>query len=118
MSGVLPVFSNVNCKLQRRRSDVLMLTPSNKKRYKTFSRRYGGLHEEKACNTFLEMVPTNVKAVHQISLLHIESNRDRLGLLSPTHGLRFQQQSGLITLPSTVLINKPKFLKATRHMQK
>ena len=30
----------------------------------------------------------NVKTVHQTSLLHIESNLDRLGLLSPTHGQR------------------------------
>ena len=32
------------------------------------------------------------------SLLHIESNLDRLGLLSPTHGERCQHQSGRITL--------------------
>ena len=45
-------------------------------------------------------------------LLHIESNLDRLGLLSPTHDQRSQQQSGQITLES-ILINKSKFLKAT-----
>ena len=33
-------------------------------------------------------------------------------LLSPTHGRHSQQQSGQIALQS-VLINKPKFLKAT-----
>ena len=44
------------------------------------------------------MAPTNVKTVHQTSLLHIESNLDRLGLLSPTHDQRSQQQSGQITL--------------------
>ena len=44
--------------------------------------------------------------------IHIESNLDRLGLLSPTHGQRSQQQSGQITLQS-VLNDKPKFLKAT-----
>ena len=31
------------------------------------------------------MAPTNIKTVHQTSLLHIESNLDRLGMLSPTH---------------------------------
>ena len=36
---------------------------------------------------------------------------DRLGLLWPTHGQRSQQQSKQITLQS-VMINKPKFLKA------
>ena len=41
------------------------------------------------------------------------SNLDRLGFLSPTHGQRSQQQSGQIPLQS-VLINKSKFLKATR----
>ena len=55
----------------------------------------------------------HVKTVHQTSFLHIESNLDRLGLLSPTHGQRSQQESGQITLQS-VLINKSKFLKATR----
>ena len=35
-----------------------------------------------------------------------------IGLLSPTHGQRSQQQSGQITLQS-VLINESKFLKAT-----
>ena len=58
------------------------------------------------------MAPTNVKMVHQISLLHTESNLDRLGLLSPTHDQRSQQQSGQITL-QPVLINLSKFLKAT-----
>ena len=62
--------------------------------------------------TLKAMAPTNVKTVHQISLLHIESNLDRLGLLSPTHDQRSQQQSGRITL-QPVLINKSKFLKAT-----
>ena len=58
------------------------------------------------------MSPTiNVKTVNQSSLFHIESNLERLGLLSPTHGLavRSQQQSEQITLQS-VLINKFKFL--------
>ena len=36
--------------------------------------------------------------VHHTSLFHIESNLDRLGLLSPTHAQqRYQQQSGQIT---------------------
>ena len=37
------------------------------------------------------MAPTNIKMVHQTSLLHIESNLDRLGMLSPTHDQRSQQ---------------------------
>ena len=36
------------------------------------------------------MTPTNVKTVHQTSLLHTEGNLNRLGLLSPTHDLRSQ----------------------------
>ena len=59
------------------------------------------------------MAPTNIKTVHQTSLLHtIESNLDQLGLLSPTHDQRSQQQTGQITL-QPILINKSKFLKAT-----
>ena len=62
------------------------------------------------------MTPTNVQTVHQTSLLHIESNLDRLGLLSPTHGQLSQQQSRQITLQS-VLINKSKFLKTTHRTE-
>ena len=39
------------------------------------------------------MAPTNIKTVYQTSLLHIESSLDRLGLLSPTHDQRSQQQA-------------------------
>ena len=58
------------------------------------------------------MAPTNIETVHQTSLLHIESNLDRLKMLSPSHGQRSQQKTGKITL-QPVLINKSKFLKAT-----
>ena len=97
------------------REDCLMCCLSNKVN-KSDTRSLlaltlGGLHENKLCDSLQAMPPTNVKTVHQISLLHIESNPDRLGLLSPTHGERSQQQSGQIKLQS-VLINKPKFLKA------
>ena len=63
------------------------------------------------------MAPTNIKTVHQTSLLHIESNLDRLGMLSPTHDQRSQQKTGKITL-QPVLINKSKFLKATHFVPK
>ena len=63
------------------------------------------------------MAPTNIKTVHQTSLLHIESNLNRLGMLSPTHDQRSQQKTGKITL-QPVLINKSKFLKATHFVQK
>ena len=68
----------------------------------------------KSYSTLRVMAPTNVKTVHQTSLLYMESNLDRLGLLSPTHDQRSQQQSGQNTL-QPVLINKSKFLKATHH---
>ena len=42
------------------------------------------------------MAPTSIKTVHQTSLLHIESNLDRLGMLSPTHDQRSQQKTGKI----------------------
>ena len=53
------------------------------------------------------MAPTNVKTVHQTSL-HIERNLDPLGLLSPTHGQRSQQQIAQIALQS-VLPTIPSF---------
>ena len=74
----------------------------------------GGLHKNKFWDTLQAMAATNVETVHQTFLFHIESNLDRLRLLSPTHGQRSQQQSGQITLQSFV-INKPMFLKATHH---
>ena len=58
------------------------------------------------------MAPTNIKTVHQTSLLHIGSNLDRLGMLSPTHDQRSQQTNGKITL-QPVLISNSKLLKAT-----
>ena len=76
-----------------------------------------GLHEDKLCYILQAMAPTNVKTVHQTSLFHIESNPDRLELLSPSHNQHSQQQNGQITLQS-VLINTPKFLKATHHTEK
>ena len=48
--------------------------------------------------TLRAMAPTNAKTVHQTSLFLVESNLDRLGLLSPTHDQRSQQQSVRITL--------------------
>ena len=47
-------------------------------------------------------------------LVHFEINRDRRGLLSPTQGQHYQQQSGQITL-RCVMINKPMFSKANSH---
>ena len=66
----------------------------------------------KSYATLQSVAPTNVKTVHQTSLLHIERNLDRLGLLSPTHDQRSQKQTRQITL-QPVLINKSKFFKAT-----
>ena len=71
----------------------------------------GGVHEDKLCDTLQAMAPTNAETVHQTYFFHIESNLDRLGLLSPTHSQRSQQQSAQITLQS-VWINKSTFLKA------
>ena len=69
----------------------------------------------KSYATLQAMAPINIKTVRQTPLLHIiESNLDRLGLLSPTRDQRSQQQTGQITL-QPVLINKSKFLKATRN---
>ena len=83
-----------------------------KKVIKGDTQSFLALLEDKLCDILQAMAPTNVETVHQTSMFHIESNPDRLGLLSPTHGKRSHQQSGQITLHS-VLINKPKILKAT-----
>ena len=113
---MLLVFQNLNYKLQIRLSDVL---PNQQSPSKVITKSFlalGGLHEDKLCDILQAMAPTNVEAVQQTSLFHFESKPDRLGLLSLTHGQLSQQQSGQITLQS-VLINKPKFLKATDHTE-
>ena len=66
----------------------------------------------KSYTTLQAMAPTKIKTVHQTSLLHIESNIDRLGLLSPTHEQRSQQHTGQIAL-QPVMIDKSKLLDAT-----
>ena len=72
-----------------------------------------GIQIATKCSATLQaMAPTNIKTVHQTPLLHVESNLDRLGLLSPTHDQRSQQQTGQTAL-QPVLINKSEFLKAT-----
>ena len=72
----------------------------------------GKLHGNKVCDTLQGIARTNVKTVNQTFLLHIESSLDRLGLLSPTHGQRSQQQREPMTLQSFSII-KFTFLKAT-----
>ena len=70
--------------------------------------------------TLQAKAPTNIKTVHQTSLVHtryIESSLDRLGLLSPTHDQRSQQQTGQITF-QPVLIDKPMFLKVIHRTKK
>ena len=72
----------------------------------------------KSYEALQEMAQTNIKTVHQTYLLqNIESNLDRLGMLSPTHDQRSQQKNGKITL-QPVLINKSKILKATHCTEK
>ena len=44
----------------------------------------------KSYATLQAMAPTNIKTVHETSLLHIESSLDRLGLFSRTHDQRSQ----------------------------
>ena len=77
-----------------------------------YSDQQGFKSRQKVMRLYQAMAPTNIKTVHQISLLHIESNLDRLGILSPTHDQRSQQKNGKNTL-QPVLINNSKFLKAT-----
>ena len=65
-----------------------MYCPSNKV-IKNDTKRFlalGALHEDKLCDILQAMTPTNVQPLHRTSLLHIESNLDRLELLLPTHG--------------------------------
>ena len=63
----------------------------------------------KSYATLQAMAPTNIKTVPETPLLHIESSLDRLGLLSPTHDQRSQQQSGQITFCNQFLSTSPCF---------
>ena len=60
----------------------------------SFFKAIGGLTRRQLCDTLQAMASTNVKTVHQTSLLHIESNFDRLGLLLPIYGQRFSAVKG------------------------
>ena len=64
-------------------------------------------------NLFLTRSNSQARTVHQTSLLDIESNLDRLGLLSPTHDQRSQQQSGQITLQPVLINNSRHFFSLT-----
>ena len=94
------------------------MLPNQKKVVKNNTKRFlalGGLHGDKPCDILQAMALTNDdEKVYRTSSFRNEG--DRLGLFSPTHDQRSEQQSGQITLQS-VLINKPKFLQAT-HIQK
>ena len=60
--------------------------------------------------TLQAMAPTNMKTVHQTSLLHIESSLDRLGLI---YGQLFQQtsnQPGTVANPSRGQLKQGKWL--------
>ena len=57
--------------------------------------------------------PIIIKTVHQTSLLHNQSNLDRLGMLSPTHDQRSQQRNGKSTL-QPILMNEFKFIFSSR----
>ena len=63
------------------------------------------------------MAPTNIKTVHQTSLLHSRATSIDSECCRPTHDQRSQQKTGKITL-QPVLINKSKFLKASHFVQK
>ena len=71
-------------------------------------RRTGIQIATKSYSALQAMAPTNIKTVHQTSLLYIESNLDRLGMLSPTHDQRCQQKTEKITL-QPVLVTSPSF---------
>ena len=114
MSGVLPVFENLNYKLQRGLPDKLLIIESDMIQYVVPSSRR--VTRRQVCDTLQALAPTNVKMINQTSLLYIESNLDQLGLLSSTHGQRSQQQNRQTTSQS-VLINTPKFLNATHHTE-
>ena len=65
LSGVLPIFQNLNYMLlQRRLSDVLPNQQSHQKWFKKFQ-ALGALHEDKLCDILQTMAPTNVETVHQ-----------------------------------------------------
>ena len=116
LSGVLPVLQNLSYKAQITRSEVLRRNNTVIKSYTKCILALGGLHEDKLCGILHAIAPTTVEMALLTSIFHIESNPDRLGLLSPTNSQRSQQEGVHITLQS-VLFNKPKILNATYHTE-
>ena len=121
LSGVLPVVQNLNYyKLQRIPvlPDVLPNQQSHQKGYKQFSSS-GRVTRRQVMRYFTSngtdqsMSKRFIKSYYISRATSIDSDCCRLS----TAGQSSQQQSGQITLQS-VLIDKPKFLKATHHTEK
>ena len=81
----------------------------------------GGLHEDKLYDTLQGMLTTNAKRfIKHRSLLHIESNPDRIRLLSPTHGLEqvklAREPASSRPKPDTFMINASGVLHVRRSL--
>ena len=67
----------------------------------------GGLHEDKSCDTFQAMVPTNVKTVHQTPLLHRVRER-------PVQNLDLNHHAGTLISAKARSKNKQVYLASLR----
>ena len=100
---MLPVFQNLIYELASEK-DWVTCCPSNKIKsdiIQNFFLALGGLHEDKLCETLQALAPTTVKTDYHTSILHIESNLNRLGLSPTHHSQRSRKKSGQITLQSS-----------------
>ena len=76
-----------------------------------YSDQQGSKSRQKVMRLYKRWHRPIAKRFIKLPLLHIESSLDRLGLLSPTHDQRSQQQMTNTFQP--VLVNNSKFLEAT-----
>ena len=66
------MFQSLNYKLQIRLSDVQPIHQKSLKVTQQVFLAFGGLHEDKLCDTLQVMGPTNVKTLHQTFLPRTE----------------------------------------------
>ena len=112
-TGETGLFSFSESELQATEKNVWCTVHSTKspKWLKTFLQLLGGLHEEaRLCNALQVMAPSNLRKVHQNSLLHVESNLYRLGLVSPFHGQPSMDQPGKVAIPARGQLDTTKWI--------
>ena len=117
LSGVLPIFQNLNYKLHKRLSNVLPNQQSHEQKYKNFfSFRRATRRQVMRHFTGNGVDQFRNGSSNLLNPYREQPPSTRIVVAYDTHDQRSWQQSGQTTLQS-VLINKPNFLNTTHHTE-